>query len=374
MNWEFADVVPCGPDWSIDWQMIDDRFDWFRALKDCPQDLIHHAEGDVHIHTKMVCEALVDQPSWRKLDEDDRCLMFWTALLHDVAKPRSTRIEPDGRVRSPGHSRHGQIMARKILWLMGLEYARREMLCHLITHHQLPFFAIDKEDAARRVHLVSYQTRCDLLAMLAEADAQGRICADQDRLLDSIELFRELCRQEKCFTAPKVFASAHSRFCYFRMPHRSPDYEAYDDTRSQVTMLSGLPASGKDSFIAGRSGDATIVSLDAIRAELKIGPEDNQGPVVASARERARQALRTGEPLIWNATNLSREFRQPLLGLFADYNAAVNIVYAETSPSEQARRNNERPDPVPGRILERMLTRWEPPDLTECHGFEIVLS
>jgi len=374
MNREYADVVPGGPDWTIDWQAIDDRFGWFRALKDCPQDPIHHAEGNVHIHATMVCEALVGQPAWRKLDEGDRCLMFWAALLHDVAKPRCTRTEPEGRVRSPGHSRHGQIMARKILWQLGLEYARREMLCHLITHHQLPFFAIDKQDAARRVHLVSHQTRCDRLAMLAEADAQGRICADQDRLLDNIELFRELCRQERCYDAPRRFASDHSRFCYFRTPDRSPDYEAYDDTRSQVTMLSGLPASGKDSFIAAMTGDATIVSLDAIRAELKIDPQDNQGRVVASAKERARQALRTGAPLIWNATNLSREFRQPLLGLFADYNAAVTIVYAETSPSEQARRNNERPDPVPGQVIERMLGRWQPPDLTECHQLKIVLN
>ena len=57
-----------------------------------------------------------------------------------------------------------------------------------------------------------------------------------------------------------------------------------------------------------------------------------------------------------------------------NYNSAVSIVYAETSPTEQARRNSERLDPVPGKVIERMLRRWEPPDLTECHQLEIVLS
>ena len=29
-------------------------FDWVRALASCPQDPIHHAEGDVWIHTRMI--------------------------------------------------------------------------------------------------------------------------------------------------------------------------------------------------------------------------------------------------------------------------------------------------------------------------------
>ncbi|NOU30314.1 MAG: hypothetical protein HOO96_20620, partial [Polyangiaceae bacterium] len=38
-------------------------FPWVRALEACPQDAIHHAEGNVWIHTRMVLETLVAMPA-----------------------------------------------------------------------------------------------------------------------------------------------------------------------------------------------------------------------------------------------------------------------------------------------------------------------
>ena len=263
-------IVPRPPDWRIDWPGIEAEFGWLRALHGCPQDPVFHAEGDVLIHTRMVCEALVAQSAWRALAEPDRALLFWSALLHDVAKPECTRHEPDGRISSRGHPKRGQIMARRILWQIGLGFEARERLCHLVTHHQLPLYLMENENPERRAHLVSQQTRCDWLAMLSEADARGRICPDLQKLLDNIELFRELCRQEECYDAPRAFASDHSRFLYFRKTGRAADYHAYDDTRSRATLLSGLPASGKDTWIAGQAGDAAIISPDDLRREMKV--------------------------------------------------------------------------------------------------------
>ena len=374
MSVQLAKIVPGPPSWKVDWPSIEEAFGWFRDLEDCPQDPVYHAEGNVLIHTKMVCDALVADPNWRLLPTDQREMLFWAALLHDVAKPRCTQTDPDGRIRSPGHSRRGQIMSRRILWELGADYHWREALCHLITHHQLPFFAVETRDPQRRVHHASHQTRCDLLTILAYADARGRICEDGQRLLDNIALFHELCLEEDCLDKPRSFANNHSRFCYFRNPDRSPEYEAYDDTRSHVTMLSGLPASGKDTHLADSGAKGRLISLDDIRREMKIDPRDKQGAVVAAAKEMAKVELRQGRPLTWNATNLSRELRGQLIGLFADYNARITIVYAETGHGEQARRNKARDNPVPDPVINRMLERWEPPDLTECHEHQVVLS
>ena len=370
----FMDAVPEPPGWSVDWAMLEDAFDWFRRLQSCPQDPVFHAEGNVLVHTKLVCEALCDSTEWRALDRPTRALVFWSALLHDVAKPDCTKEEANDRYTAPGHSRRGQIMARRILWEMDLDYRQRESLCHMITHHQVPFFLVDKEDAPRRVHLISHQTRCDLLAMLAEADIRGRICADREQLLDNIELFAELCREERCYSGPREFASDHSRFCYFRNAERSPDYEAFDDHRCEVTLLSGLPAAGKDRWLRKNAYEAEVISLDDLRTEMKISVSGNQGPVIAEARERARVALRKAEAFVWNATNLSRDFRKPLIDLFAGYRARVKIVYVETTASEQSRRNSERSAAVPAKAIERMLKRWQPPDLTECHQLDVELS
>ena len=81
-------------------------------------------------------------------------------------------------------------------------FALREAVCRLIAVHQVPFYCL--EDARRpvspawTVHQLSWQLDIRLLAALAEADMRGRICADQARVLDSIELFRELAREEGC--------------------------------------------------------------------------------------------------------------------------------------------------------------------------------
>ena len=106
--------VPTSPDWRVDWDALQDH-PFVGALKDCPQDPIHHAEGNVWIHTRMVLEALADDQHFRHLPTEQQLVVFTAALLHDVAKPATTVVEPDGRVTAKGHSSRGAIMARTIL-------------------------------------------------------------------------------------------------------------------------------------------------------------------------------------------------------------------------------------------------------------------
>ncbi len=363
----FASLVP-EPGAATDWPAITEAFAWFRRLQGCAQNPEYHGEGNVLVHTRMVCEALTADAAWQALPRQDRQSLFWAALLHDVAKPDCTRVEEDGRITSRGHPQLGQISARAILWRMGVPFGQRELICHLVTYHQLPFYALEHARPERIAHEVSLKTRCDFVAILADADARGRIAADVQRLLDNIELFRQLCRDEGCFDAPKAFPSAHSRFLYFRKKDRMAETEAFDDTRIAVTMLSGLPASGKDSWIAANApAGAAIVSLDAWRTKLGIAPTHNQGPVIAAAKAEARRLLAAATPLIWNATNIGVATRAALIDLFAAYGAKTTIVYLETSEPELLRRNSARADAVPLSAIERMLGRWEPPSLTECH-------
>src|SRR5258708_34454933 len=58
-NFPFA--CPKSPDWRVDWDALDQEYEWIRAMRDCPQDPIFHAEGDVWIHVRKVCRALVPQ-------------------------------------------------------------------------------------------------------------------------------------------------------------------------------------------------------------------------------------------------------------------------------------------------------------------------
>jgi predicted kinase len=300
--------------------------------------------------------------------------VFAAALLHDMAKPDCTRTEPDGRIHARGHSRRGAILARQILWRLHVPFAVREQVTALVRHHQSPYFLLDRADAQRLCIEISQTARCDHLALLAEADVLGRHCGDQRRLLDNIALFREYATEQNCLSTPRDFASDHARFLYFQHPDRHPDAPAYEDFRAEVVLMSGLPGSGKDHYIRRHLADRPVVSLDALRTELDVDPGDSQGVVVNEAREQAREYLRQRQSFVWNATNISRQLRGECVRLFADYNARIRIVYVETPPDVLFALNRRRPVPVPEKVIERLIDRWEAPDRTEAHQVDWITN
>ena len=203
-SWTFP-YCPTEKDWWINWSALEAEFDWLRSLADCPQNPLYHAEGDVLIHTKLVCEALVALPAWRALPPTERSVLFAAALLHDVAKPASTQVEADGTITSKGHVVQGSKMAQQILWDLPVPFLAREAIVALIRYGSLPLWFWDKPNPEKTVIQTSQIIRCDLLSMLAEADVRGRYCNDQAQLLERIEFFQEFAQENHCFNQPAPF-------------------------------------------------------------------------------------------------------------------------------------------------------------------------
>jgi len=346
---------PEPPAWKVDWEAILAAYPWLRSLDGVPQDPVYHAEGDVLIHTRWVAETLTAMPAWRLLPDTERAVLFAAALLHDIGKPDCTQVEPDGHLSSRGHARAGATIARRLLWNgecgSAVPLPVRERITALVRLHGLPIWFLERAEIDRALFEASYRAPLDRVALLAEADARGRTCADKDELLDRIELFRETCREHRCLDRPRAFPSDHARVCYFRGIHRDPDYDAYDDTWGEVVLLSGLPGAGKDTWLRDNLPDRPVLSLDTIRRKLDIDPKKTQGRVVHAAKKQARELLRDRRPLVWNATNLTRRIRDPLIDLFLSYGARVRIVYLDAPFDIVMARNRARPSPVPEAVL-----------------------
>jgi hypothetical protein len=172
----FDELCPVGPTWTVDWSRVHETFAWIRRLDGVPQDAVHHAEGDVAVHTRMAAEALASLDEWRALSAQRRTRLFATVLLHDVAKPDCTQHTPEGRITAHGHSRKGDLLSRQILWELDAAVRWREHGAALVRHHQVPFWALERPDLERIALRVSLMASNVDLVLLACTFVRRRSC------------------------------------------------------------------------------------------------------------------------------------------------------------------------------------------------------
>jgi len=346
-----------------DWDGIGRDWPYKAGMESCIQDPVHHAEGDVWIHTKMVYDEVLkcDLGAGHRL----------AALYHDVAKPQ-TRIEVIGKdrihVSHPGHSRLGAQMLWKDLWQHGVgEIEDRIRGYWLSRWHQRVFHLWTQDDMARAALICQADVDLQELIAFARCDTQGRICSNGPETLADLDLLGEWATEAQL---NDLLQDGDSRLFFFEKSGRSEHYHAMPPTGSRAVIMCGLPGSGKDTLIRSRYGDHGIVSLDGIREELDVPHGENQGVVIQAAMEKARTFLRERKPVVWNATNLTKQMRSKIIGLMRDYDAHVTIAVMSTPFEECLRRNSLRADPVPEQAISRMLGKWEPPSRIEAHEIE----
>lgn len=351
-------------DWNIIERTVLGRYEeWLRHT---PQSPLFHAEGDAFVHTQMVCEALMQLPEYQGLNERQRHILYVAALLHDIGKIHTTKLI-DGDWHTPHHALAGSSMVRELLWKdYGLCGNRelleiREAICLLIRYHSYPPVAIERKNPQLRLHrmaangLLVPDFSIRLLCMLCKADMLGRKCYDQQEVLDKIALCEEMAKEEGCYDTCYPFPSTYTRRAFLGDRDVWKDQELFDDCWGEVILMSGLPGTGKDSWIKNNVLDLPMISLDDIRRTIRIPPTAEQGKVANIAREQAKEYLRRRQSFVWNATNITAQMRESLISLFETYHAHVRIVYLETDWQTLLERNRSREDAVPQPAIEEMM-------------------
>lgn len=353
-----------------DWNHIRQTFDWVRDMEGVLQDLVHHAEGDVAIHTRLVLEALQALDGYKELNAQEQEILWAAALLHDVEKRSTTVCEEDGRITAKGHAKKGTLTARLLLYMQQpTPFAIREQVVNLVRYHGLPLWALEKPNPAKAVIEASMVVNTKWLSLLARADALGRVCRDQQDLLYRIDLFDTLCQEQQCWGEARSFATPNARFQYFRKEESYPDFVPFDDFGATVILLSGLPGAGKDTYVFHHYRDWPVINLDQIRREQKISPTDKSGNgrVIQLAKEQARVYLRKGQHFVWNATNITKNMREQLVDLFVTYKAYVKIVYVEVPYRVLHQQNSSREAVLPYAAVDRLVRNLEVPAPWEGH-------
>jgi tRNA nucleotidyltransferase (CCA-adding enzyme) len=147
-----------------------------KALKETPQDPEWHPEGDVFIHTCHCCDAMVSLPEWKQAGPRSRIVYMLAILVHDFAKPMTTRRKlKEGKMRivSPGHEEEGGPVAESFLQRINAPADVRERVIPLVVNH-LAHLNPPTDRAVRRLARRLHPENIQGLGLVMKADCMGR--------------------------------------------------------------------------------------------------------------------------------------------------------------------------------------------------------
>lgn len=341
---------------------------YLNDMEQCEQSPIWHSEGNVLIHSKMVLDEFEKMET--ELSENEKMIINHALLFHDISKPIVFSIE-DGNIRAHGHERLSAKLAWELLEESNITLEDRREISNLVYYHGKPVWVHEKSKEEQEYAIINMSLDCrlDLLYYVTKSDFSGRICSDRNERLEAIEYFRMLAEELGCFNKPYDFNSDISKFKYIvERTHHHSDMP-FNDTKSKVYMICGLPGSGKDTYIKKNYKDIPVISLDEIRRRLKIKPTDEQGIVTQEAKKTAKEYLAKGIDFVWNATNITAQMRQSSINIFSEYGAYITIDYIAT-PFYICLINNKNRDEkehVPNDVMNKMRRKLEIPFNNEAH-------
>jgi len=152
-----------------------------QALTTCPQDPRWHPEGDVWIHTLLVCDQAALISKRENLSHDVCEYLVFAALCHDFGKPITTFSDEQGNIRSPNHSEAGFEPTSSFLSNIAAPKRIAQFVHPMVHDHITHLCGEPTSRAVRRLAHRLEPASIELWEMLVEADASGRTPAPASR-------------------------------------------------------------------------------------------------------------------------------------------------------------------------------------------------
>ena len=132
--------------------------------------------------------------------------------------------------------------------------------------------------------------------------------------------------------------------------------------------------SGKSTWISQNLPEFEVISLDEIRTELngKRDCQKNRGQVLQLAKLRFKTALASKRNVVWDATNIRKDFRKIICDLGLNYGALITIVALQIKEGTLRTNNKNREDVIDDDTIFSQLSKLEWPLFTEGHRMLII--
>jgi putative nucleotidyltransferase with HDIG domain len=167
-------------------------FDMLYSLKETPQNLVHHPEGNVWNHTMMV----VDEGAKRR-DKSRKPLEFmWATLLHDIGKAPTTKLRR-GKITSYDHDKVGKDLAEKFLKEVTSDEGFIKDVSAIVRWHMQPLFIV-KDLPFSDIKGMLSEVDLDEISLFSLCDRLGRGNMSPEKAEEerkNVELFTKKCRQ-----------------------------------------------------------------------------------------------------------------------------------------------------------------------------------
>ncbi|GAA1058929.1 CCA tRNA nucleotidyltransferase [Agromyces bracchium] len=144
----------------------------------------HHHHKDVYEHSLTVLDQAIDYEASRAVLDSPDLVVRLAALLHDIGKPATRRLEPGGAVSFHHHDMVGAKLARKRLRALRFDNDTIKAVSRLIELH-LRFFGYTDgawSDSAVRRYVRDAGDQLERLHILTRADVTTRNRRKADRL------------------------------------------------------------------------------------------------------------------------------------------------------------------------------------------------
>jgi predicted kinase len=129
--------------------------------------------------------------------------------------------------------------------------------------------------------------------------------------------------------------------------------------RPRLTILAGIPGSGKSTWAKNFLPDAHYVSSDDIREQLgDVYDQTRNGEVFSIFHADIAVALAQGKDVVADSTALDARARSRLTAIAFVHGASTHLIlFSNINPA--VKRNQQRERVVPQDAMERMLDKFE---------------